>query len=80
LIEHWTGTWGYGYEVYSGGYSDTLSSMNPSVTIATQASSINPNGEKNVYTYRIQYGVLANADKWAGDYMGTASFGINLTY
>lgn len=80
MIEHWTGTGGYGYEVYGGGYADTLASISPSVTVATQIPSININGEKNVYTYRIQYGVLANAGMWAGDYMGMVSFGINLTY
>ncbi len=80
VIVHWTGTGGYGFEQYSGGYSNIISSMSGWVTIVTQPGNINTNGDKNTYTYRIQYGGLIDVYAFSWDYRSTLQFGLDLTY
>ena len=79
-ISHWTGTWWYGYEQYSGGYSDALTSLGGWVTIGSQARSINTDGDKNIYIYRIQYGGLIDVNTPAWDYQSLLSFSLDLNY
>jgi uncharacterized delta-60 repeat protein len=79
-IVHWTGTGGYGYEQYSSGYTNTLLSMSGWVLLANQSSNINGNGDKNTYTYRIQYGGLVDNYTFAWDYLSNLSFRLNLNY
>jgi uncharacterized delta-60 repeat protein len=80
IVSHWTGTWGYGYEKYDGAYSGTLSNLSSWVILLTQWSSINTNGEKNIYTYRVQYGALVDMMQESGDYNGIVNFTLNLSY
>jgi hypothetical protein len=56
VIGHWTGALGYGYEQYNTGYSNILYSLTTPVTLATEPANIHPDGNKRIYTYRIQYG------------------------
>ncbi len=35
--------------------------MAPSVSIASQTGAINVDGDKNIYTYRIQFGALVGS-------------------
>lgn len=79
-ITVWNGTNGWGYELYNGAYSGTLAAHGTNQILGTVAKSINPNGEKNTYTYRVKYGMKASTLQEAGDYIGKLKFGINLTY
>ncbi|MBP9779159.1 hypothetical protein KBD33_00880 [Candidatus Gracilibacteria bacterium] len=79
-IPYWNSILGWGYDLWSGGFSGLLSSHSPNATLATQAQSINPNGERNTYTYRIKYGTRVDSMQAANDYLSTVRFHLNLTY
>lgn len=79
-ISVWDGTSGWGYEKLNGIYTDTLSSHGTKVVFASQTKSINTNGERNMYTYRVRWGAKTNTTAPAQNYMGHVSLGILLTY
>ena len=77
----WNGTDGWGYDLYNGvSYSGTLSAHGTTQTLANIVKNINQSGQRNTYIYRVKYGVNANINTLAGDYLGKVQFGLNLTY
>lgn len=55
-FNYWNGSLGWGYDQFlSGTYDTILVSHATSATIAMQARSINQNGQKNTYTYKIKF-------------------------
>lgn len=59
-ISVWDTVNGWGYELYNGvGYSGTLSAHGTNQTLAIVPKTINQNGEKNTYVYRVKYGMRA---------------------
>lgn len=60
-------TLGYWYDL-GPVYSNNISSFSDPVNIWTQASSININGNKNTYVYRIKIWALIDIQQAAGDY------------
>jgi hypothetical protein len=79
-IPYWNSIVGWWYDLWSGGFSWLLSSHSPNATLATQVQNINPNGERNTYTYRIKYGTRVDSMQAANDYLSTVRFHLNLTY
>lgn len=80
MIPYWNSIVGWWYDLWSGGFSGLLSSHSPNATLATQVQNINPNGERNTYTYRIKYGTRVDSMQAANDYLSTVRFHLNLTY
>ena len=80
LIPHWSAGSGYGYEQYVWAYSGTLSSLSGGVLIMNQWANIDINGNKNTYTYRIQYGTNVGAEQPAGDYIAPVSLQLVTNY
>ncbi len=80
VIDHWTGSLGYGYEQYTTGYSDILSSILSPALLASQGANIHPDGNKRIYTYRIQYGARIDETTPAGDYQALAGLQIVAQY
>lgn len=74
----WNTTSWYGYQQTP--YTWTISSINTSQNIVTQAASLNTNGDKNTYTYEIQLGAIIDIQQAAGNYEWNLDFDINLTY
>lgn len=54
--------------------------MSGGVILVTHPGNINNDGNKNTYTYRIQYGGLVNINMLASDYTGILSFTLNMNY
>lgn len=79
-IGHWTGALGYGYELYNTGYTNILSSLTSPATLATQGANIHPDGNKRIYTYRIQYGARIDEMTPAGNYQALAGLQIVASY
>ena len=81
VISVYSGSTGWGYDKNIGsGYSSTITAHGTSQNIVSVVKNINPNGQKNTFTYRVKYGVNPSANTPAGDYSGMMRFGINLTY
>ncbi len=60
VIGVYSGSTGWGYDLWNGStYSNTLTAHDTSQIIATNPKNIDPNGQKNTYTYRIKYGMNA---------------------
>lgn len=80
-ITVYNGTNGWGYDQWNGSaYPGVLLAHGTTQTLATVAKNINTNGQQNTFTYRMKYGVGANANTPAGDYTGSVRFDINLNY
>lgn len=80
-INYWNGTFGVGYDIWSGGaFGGTILSYSPNATLATISKNINQNGEKNTFTYRVKYGASVDFMQTAGEYDGSVSFGLTLDY
>ncbi len=77
-IDNFNGTQGYGYDSFP--YTSTITNFAPVQTIATQSGSLNTDGQKNTYSYRIQIGALIEAQQAAWNYSGLIDVGIDLTY
>jgi len=78
VIPSFDGTIWYGFQQTP--YAGIISQINTNQNIATQATSINTNGDKNTYTYDIQIWALIDMQQSAWEYKGTLDFDINLTY
>lgn len=80
IIPVWNGTDGWGYDIWNAGsFSNTLTSHGTSQVFSV-VKNINPNGQKNTFTYRIKYGVKPNPNTPAQDYSGKIQVSLNLTY
>ncbi len=80
LIPHWTWVYGYGYEKFLWTYSWTLSNLSGWAYIISQPGSINIDGNKNTYTYRIQFGTRVSAEQEAGNYVAPISLQMVSSY
>ncbi len=80
-INYWNGTLGWGYDQWTGSaYLGTIISTGTAGTLANQAVSINTNGLKNTYTYRIKYGSKISAEQAAGLYNGSMKMDLVASY
>ena len=80
-INYWNGTLGWGYDQWNGSaYLGTIISTGTTGTLANQAASINTNGLKNTYTYRIKYGSKISAEQAAGLYNGSMKMDLVASY
>ena len=63
-------------------YTSTITSAQTNQVLSTQGASLNTNGLKNTYTYKIKYGALIqSADlDYAGNYTAPIGFTLNLDY
>ncbi|MCH2188344.1 hypothetical protein MK079_00760, partial [Candidatus Gracilibacteria bacterium] len=77
-LSDWDGSDGFGYQASP--FSGTITTIASNQNIASQASGINTNGQKNTYTYDIQLGALIEQTQSAGNYIGSIDFGIELDY
>ena len=78
-INDWDGSTGFWYD--SDPYTSTISIINSVENIASQTGSINTNGDKNTYQYKIKYWALISDGELSGwDYTASLDFRINLTY
>jgi len=78
-IPDWDGAKGFWYdqEVYSG----TPTAITTDTIIGSQAASLNTNGDKNTYTYKLKYWALFNeAEQFAWDYQTFVNFTISTSY
>ena len=88
ILQTWTGAWeqvpdwdnseGFWYdqEVYSG----TPTAITTDTLIGSEAASLNTNGDKNSYIYRLKYGAMINAEQFAWDYQTLINFTVNTNY
>jgi hypothetical protein len=68
-FNYWNGSLGWGYDQFlSGTYDTILVSHATSATVAMQARSLDQNGIKNVYTYKIKFGGKSSYEQAAGIY------------
>jgi hypothetical protein len=80
-INYWNGTLGWGYDQWNGSaFLGTIISTGTTGTLANQAASINTNGLKNTYTYRIKYGSKISAEQAAGLYNGSMKMDLVASY
>lgn len=78
-ITDWNGTAGFWYDSLP--YTSSLTALWSGINIATQTGSLNANGDKNTYTYKVKYGALVNTDNYnAGDYEASLDFDISFDY
>ncbi|MDA9129058.1 hypothetical protein N9J72_01105 [Candidatus Gracilibacteria bacterium] len=78
-ITDFNGTTGFGYDSLP--YSSTITALGSSINLATQTGSINVNGGKNTYTYKLRYGALINTEDFAGgEYEASLDFDISFDY
>lgn len=78
VIDDWNGSQGFWYD--QNPYSSTVQKINPNTIIGSQTGSINTDGNKNTYTYRIKYGALVNPDQIGWTYATDVSFQIAYDY
>ena len=78
-IPNWNGVLWFWYDAFP--YTSNISTIANPTTIATQAKSINTNGDKNTYTYKLKYGSLIQdpLQVW-WDYSANLAFDISLDY
>jgi uncharacterized delta-60 repeat protein len=80
-ITVYDGTHGWWYDKDIGsGYASTLTAHGTTQTLVTTPKSIDANGFKNTFVYRVKFWMNPNANALAGMYQGSVNFGINLTY
>lgn len=77
-IEPSTIDW-YGYET-GPSYSNTLNDFSSSAIVGSQVYSVNTNGDKNTYIYRVKIGALVDMQQAAGDYSGSINIWLQLNY
>ncbi len=78
VIWDWDGSKWFWYD--QSPYSWSILTINPHTILGTQTGSINTNGNKNVYTYRVKYWALVNPDQLGWDYATNISFQIAYDY
>jgi len=63
-------------------YPWTILSHTGWIVVGSEAASLNPDGEKNTYTYNLRYSALLDIleNYAAGDYEGSVDFGIDINY
>lgn len=69
----------YGYEQWPT-YSNTITDFASSTSIWSSSASLNTDGEKNTYTYRIKIGALIDIQQAAWDYEWSIDIGIEIDY
>lgn len=78
-IIDWNGAEWFGYDQDS--YSGNISNMGTTQAVASQTWSINTNGEKNTYTYKLKYWALINdMQQPAGIYELDLDFNVEFIY
>ncbi|MDD3646411.1 MAG: cadherin repeat domain-containing protein [Candidatus Gracilibacteria bacterium] len=77
-IVDYNGVNGVGYDKEP--YTSSIHKINPNEIIATQGGSINTNGEKNIYIYKIRMGASVGNEQAAGNYIGGMKFTLDLDY
>ncbi len=78
IIPGFSTTW-YGYDL-GPTYASTLTNFWSPVLIWTQTASINTNGNKNTYTYRLKIGALIDFQQAGGDYQWSIDIWMELDY
>lgn len=77
-VPDWDGSEGFGYdqEVYS--WSPTA--IVTDTIIGSESASLNTNGDKNSYIYKLKYWALIDAEQFAWDYQTLINFTVNTNY
>ena len=78
-IPTYDGSIGFWYE-QGPGYTSSLFEIVTNQLIASETSSINLNGNKNIYTYEIQLGAIVDIQQSAWEYEWSLDFDIQLDY
>ena len=78
MIPDWDGSDGFWYD--QDPYTLNISVIGVDQVIGTQTGSINTDGNKNSYVYKIKLWALINAEQFWWTYSGNVNFWLNLTY
>jgi hypothetical protein len=74
------GNYGFGFDKYNSWYSGNITSMWNAVELVSQSESINTDGNKNTYTYKIKYWAKASVIQAAWVYTTKPNFELLLDY
>jgi hypothetical protein len=77
-IWDWNGSAWFWYD--QDPYTSIIQTINSHTVIASQTGSINTNGSKNTYTYKLKYGALVDQNQLAWNYATNISFQIVYNY
>ena len=78
VIPDWDGSNGFWYD--QDPYTLNISAIGVDQVIGTQTGSINTDGNRNSYVYKIKLWALINAEQFWWTYSGNVNFWLNLTY
>mgnify|MGYP005620631597 CR=1 FL=1 len=77
-IESFDGSTGYWYRPAP--LSGNIQTIATDQVVSSQASNINSNGDRNIYTYELQLWAIVEALQASGDYQGNIDFSIQFQY
>jgi hypothetical protein len=77
-VPDWDGSEGFWYDQEV--YSWTPTAIVTDTVIGSESASLNTNGDKNSYIYRLKYGALIDSEQFAWDYQTSVNFSVNTSY